>query len=67
MTDARAGPEFWWAGLVAGLQVGQAIRCTLQLLGFGVGSSSLPVAMQPTLIYDLGVKYVWNHLEHLSQ
>ena len=24
---ARAGPEFWWAGLVAGLQVGQAIRC----------------------------------------
>ena len=45
----------WRAGLVAGLQVGQAFGMFL-LPGFGVGSSSPWVPGHPTSMCDSGVK-----------
>ena len=44
----------WWAGLVAGLRVGQAFGVLL-LPGFGVSSSSPQVPGHPTSICDTGV------------
>ena len=47
---------FWWAGLVAGLQVGWALGCS----GFGLGSA-VPVPHvpgHPTSICDEGVNLV---------
>ena len=45
----------WWAGLVAGLQVGQAFQVLL-LPGFGVSSSSPQVPGHPTSTCDVGIK-----------
>jgi len=47
---------FWWAGLVAGLQVGWALGCS----GFGLGSAVpvLHVCGHPTSICDEGVNLV---------
>ena len=47
-------PSAGWAGLMAGLQVGQAFGMFL-LPGFGVGSSSPWVPGHPTSMYDSGV------------
>ena len=44
----------WWAGLVAGLQVGQAFGVFL-LPGFGDSSSSPQVPGHPTSTCDAGV------------
>ena len=54
MTGTGAG-FFWWAGLVAGLQVGQALGCPGCLaLGSAVPVPHVPG--HPTSICDRGVK-----------
>ena len=54
VTGAGAG-FFWWAEQVAGLQVGQALRCSSYLgLGSAVPASHVP--SHPTSICDEGDK-----------
>ena len=50
------GPLAGWAGLVAGLQVGQAFGVFL-LLGLGVGGSNPQVPRHPTSMCESGIKY----------
>ena len=47
---------FWWVGLVAGLQRGQALRCS-SCLGLGVSTSSPHVPGHTTSICNEGIKY----------
>ena len=47
----------WWAGLMAGLRVGQAFGVFL-LPGFGVCSSSPPTSGHPTSMCDSGINEV---------
>ena len=57
MTSARAGAGsgfFWWVGLVAGLQVGQALGCS-GCLGLGSAVPVPHVPEHPTSICNEGV------------
>jgi len=46
----------WQAGLVGGVQIGQAFGVLL-LPGFGVGSSSPQVLGHPTSVYKAGINH----------
>ena len=63
MTSAGVGAGgglFWWAGLVAGLQVGRALGCS-GCLGLGSAVPVPHVRGHSTSICDEGFKYIYIH------
>ena len=53
--------SFWQAGLLAGLRVGQALRCS-SYLGLGSAVPAPQIPGHPTAVCDKGVKQLLNNV-----